>query len=566
MTDDVRETERRIAEIRHEYHTQISDLQTTVAELKTNLVEAHKILNRLEMDYAEFGVVISLQNLVDPVRFSTDDQVVVVDPASPQYRGVGVILSRDDNMVKVRMENGLERIFNVGTEQEKAQVRLADKADGTFAIVSVGGAIYRVMGAPELELNNGDAVIVSPKTKQILGHADYTNLPGVVTTVTEINEEGIVLTMQGDSRYALNPKNCSVEVGDKVLVEPTGAIILKKLPDDKQSRYRLASSVAVAWEDVGGLEQAKKEIIDAIEYPYRYKDHFAFYNKKRPNGVLLWGPPGNGKTLLVRAAATSMAKIHGQEIREDGCLIINGPEVLSKWVGNSEAEIRGIFHGARMFFRKYGFPQLIAFDEFESLAPQRGTRRSSDIADTIVPTFLSEMDGVDSEDTKANPILFMLTNRPDILDPAIIRHGRVSKHVKIGRPDSATALQILKIHTRDVPFADESMPVLAFACQNIFSKNRLLYRINNEHDFTLGDCVSGAMLEAVCESAKMEALHRDIVADSKTGLTGPDFRAAVESIYNSQKGLNHQYDLSDFADRHGLQFESMKVDRCFGAI
>ena len=270
--------------------------------------------------------------------------------------------------------------------------------------------------------------------------------------------------------------------------------------------------------------------------------------------------------MIARAAAHSISEIHGSESLSTGYIYVKSPEILSKWVGNTEMEIRNLFERGREHFRNCGYPAILVFDEFDAIAPQRGTRRSSDIADTIVPMFLGEMDGVDDSQTRENPIVIVMTNRSDILDPAIIRPGRITKHIKINRPRESESLDILGIHSKNMPFpTDDKQGVLAVACADIFSRSRLIYRVNNEHDFTLGDTVSGAMLQSLVEQAKMNALRRDIKNSQQTGLTLEDFRLAVNMIHDKQQGMNHSYDLHDFAESKGLQPDNIKVDRCFGS-
>lgn len=272
-------------------------------------------------------------------------------------------------------------------------------------------------------------------------------------------------------------------------------------------------------------------------------------------------------TLLARAAATAIAKIHGKESVDSGYIYVKSPEILEKWVGNTEAEIRELFERGRRHYREHGYKGILAFDEADAIMPQRGTRRSSDVSDTIVPMFLGEMDGIDEQQTRENPIVILMTNRADILDPAVTRPGRISKHIKIDRPTEMTAIDILEIHSRKTPFQDHNnkMAIMAIAVSDLFSKSRLLYRVNNEHDFTMGDAVNGAMLEALAESAKMIALHRDLGNGTKSGVIIDDFREAVKRMYRDQRGLNHSFDLQDFAENHGLQPASIQIERCFGA-
>jgi proteasome-associated ATPase len=208
-----------------------------------------------------------------------------------------------------------------------------------------------------------------------------------------------------------------------------------------------------------------------------------------------------------------------QRRRGVGYIYVKSPEILNKWVGNTELEIRELFERARRHYREHGYKAILAFDEADAIMPQRGTRLTSSIADTIVPMFLGEMDGIDSKQTEENPIVVLLTNRPDTRPRSDSAGPHQPPHQdRAARRD--VSIDVLGIHTKKIPFADdeEPMAILAVTASDVFSKTRLLYRVNNEHDFTMGDCVNGAMLENIAQIAKMNALHRDLAEGTKTGV------------------------------------------------
>ena len=382
--------------------------------------------------------------------------------------------------------------------------------------------------------------------------------------VTTLTPHGIEVSLKGEKGLVFNPKGFDIIESDRVCVAD-GFTIVKKLDKDSRERYKMRGELTVTFDDVGGLDHAKAQLRDLLELPYTQTELFAHYKMKRPVGALLHGPPGCGKTLLARVCVWLLANVHGKEAVDSGYIFVKGPEILDKYVGNTEAEVRGLFERGRRHFLEHGYPAVLAIDEAEAILPERGTRRSSDISDTIVPMFLGEMDGVDEEQTRCNPVVLLMTNRPDVLDPAIVRSRRISHHIKIERPDEYSAVDIFSIHTSNAPFKGDSKSVLAIATSDLFSKSRLLYRVNNEHDFTLGDTVNGAMLEQIAEDAKMIALRRDMDNKTMTGVDLVDFREAVDGVYKEQQGLNHRYDLRDFAEKHHLQPEGMEVTRCFGA-
>lgn len=580
MADNVeqqinQEVQRRVGSQMRQVHSEITELRDIIRDQNTKLVQQHNTLKRLLNEPLAFGTLLKVHNNVDPRSFKTNDVVMVCDDSSPYFQQGGVIISGlnntpviDDNgRCLVRLHNELELSFGVGLEgKAPAQIRLTEKDDGTFAVVSIDGKPWEVKGIPDLGLSVGEPVKIKPDTKAIVSRG-YNLTAGPICTVVAITDKGVEVQSKGDKVLVFNPHEFPLEEGDRVACDHGMFCIIEKLERDSRDRYKLQNDLSVTWDDVGGLEIAKSELRDALELPFTQPDLFGFYDVQPLRGILLYGTPGCGKTLLARAAASAIARIHGKDSVESGYIYVKSPEILDKWVGNTEAEIRELFERGRRHFREHGYKGILAFDEAEAIMPQRGTRRSSDVADTIVPMFLGEMDGIDEQQTKENPIVILMTNRADILDPAITRPGRISKHIKVDRPTEMTALDILAIHTRKIPFQDprNQDAILSIAVSDLFSKTRVLYRINNEHSFTLGDCVNGAMLAALAEGAKMNALHRDLSNNTRTGVLVNDFRDAITSLYRDQRGLNHTFDLEDFAEKNGLQPKNIQIERCFGA-
>jgi proteasome-associated ATPase len=569
------EVQRRLGSQMRRSHEEVSELRDIIRDQNTKLVQQHSTLKRLLGEPLTFGTLLRVHNHVDPRCFKTHDTIIVCDEASDFFQQGGTIISgiNDTPVIDaegcclVKLHNESEIRFGVGLEnKEPAQIRLADKDDGTFAVVSIDGKPWEVKGIPDLNLIAGDPVKIKPDTKAIVSRG-YNINAGPVCHVVSVTNQGVEVQAKSDRVIVFNPHNFSLAEGDRVACDHGMFCIIEKLERDPRERYKLKNDLSVTWDDVGGLEIAKSELRDALELPFTQPDLFKYYGVQPLRGLLLYGSPGCGKTLLARAAASAIASIHGKESVETGYIYVKSPEILSKWVGNTETEIRELFERGRRHFREHGYKGILAFDEADAIMPQRGTRRSSDIADTIVPMFLGEMDGIDEQQTKENPIVILMTNRADILDPAITRPGRISRHIKVERPTEMTAIDILSIHTRNMPFQDDSnkLPVMAVAISDLFSKSRILYRINNEYDFTLGDAVNGAMLASLAESAKMIALHRDLSSGLKTGVTVDDFRESTKRMFREQRGLNHSYDLQDFAENHGLQPTSIQVERCFGS-
>ncbi len=245
----------------------------------------------------------------------------------------------------------------------------------------------------------------------------------------------------------------------------------------------------VKWEDVGNLEKVKQELREAVEWPLKYPDVFKKLGIKPPRGILLYGPPGTGKTLLAKAVANES---------EANFISVKGPEVLSKWVGESEKAVREIFSRARE-----ASPCIIFFDELDAIAPRRGLHTDAGVTDRIVNQLLTEMDGIQ---ILKDVVVIGATNRPDILDPALLRPGRFDRVIFVPPPDLEGRYQILQIHTRDIPLADDV-------------DLRRLAEITEGY--------TGADLEAVCREAALNAARENIDIDK---VYMRHFMAALEKV------------------------------------
>jgi len=245
----------------------------------------------------------------------------------------------------------------------------------------------------------------------------------------------------------------------------------------------------VHWDDIGGLEEVKQQLREAVEWPLKHPEYFKEMGIDPPKGILLYGPPGTGKTLLAKAVATES---------EANFIGVKGPEVLSKWVGESERAIREIFRKARQ-----AAPCVIFFDEIDSIAPRRGQRFDSGVTDRIVNQLLTEMDGLEKLE---GVVVVAATNRPDILDPALLRPGRFDRLIYVPPPDERARLEILKVHTRRMPLAE---------------------------DVDLADIAkrtegyTGADLAAVCKEAALAALRE---VGKPTKVTMRHFLKALEVV------------------------------------
>ncbi|MEM3736981.1 MAG: CDC48 family AAA ATPase [Candidatus Bathyarchaeia archaeon] len=270
--------------------------------------------------------------------------------------------------------------------------------------------------------------------------------------------------------------------------------------EDFMSAYREVTPTAmrevyievpnVHWDDIGGLEKVKSALIEAVEWPIKYPSAFSRIGIKPPKGILLYGPPGCGKTLLAKAVATES---------ESNFISIKGPEVFSKWVGESEKAIREVFRKARM-----AAPALIFFDEFDAIVPRRGMGYADQgVSERVISQLLTEMDGIISLE---NIVVLAATNRPDILDPAVLRPGRFDRLVYVPPPDDKSRLQILKIYVKNMPLAKD---------------------VNLEELASMIKGYSGADIQALCREAGLTALRRNINAKE---VTRDDFMEALSKV------------------------------------
>jgi proteasome-associated ATPase len=343
-------------------------------------------------------------------------------------------------------------------------------------------------------------------------------------------------------------------------------LVLEEVPD-------------ITYDQVGGLVEQIEEIRDAVELPYVHKDLFAEYGLEPPKGILLYGPPGCGKTLIAKAVANSLAKAvatrTGRPDARSYFLNIKGPELLNKWVGETERQIRLIFQRAKEKSDE-GVPVIVFFDEMDSLFRTRGTGISSDVESTIVPQLLSELDGVEA---LKNVIVIGASNREDLIDPAILRPGRLDVKIKISRPDPVAARQIFRIYLdQDIPFDSEQMAGFdgdrsAFLDDMITRTVDLMYSEDEENRFLevtyangdrevlfFKDFSSGAMIENIVRRAKKDAIKRQIDGGT-VGLKDEDLMKAIKQEFREHEDLPNTTNPDDWAKISGKKGERITYVR-----
>ena len=362
--------------------------------------------------------------------------------------------------------------------------------------------------------------------------------------------------------------------GDTAMLDPKAGLLLERLPRPEVQDLVLEEIPDVTYEDVGGLDHQIELIVDAVELPFLHQDLFAEYDLPAPKGILLYGPPGCGKTLIAKAVANSLAnkvaEVSGDIEARSYFLNIKGPELLNKYVGETERQIRLVFQRAREKSEQ-GWPVIVFFDEMESLFRTRGTGISSDIESTIVPQLLAEIDGVE---TLRNVIVIGASNREDLIDPAILRPGRLDVKIKIERPDATAAAQIFARYlVGDLPIDEDSVETTGGGDRNkaalamidetvseMYSaeeRNRFLevtYQNGDKEILYFRDFASGAMVENIVRRGKKLAIKRQL-AGGRRGIHADDLVQAVRQEFAEHEDLPNTTNPDDWAKISGKKGE-----------
>src|SRR3989475_630430 len=365
-----------------------------------------------------------------------------------------------------------------------------------------------------------------------------------------------------------------LSVGDHLLYDARSGYLLEKLPKSEVEELVLEEVPDISYNDIGGLHDQIEQIQEAVEVPFLHADLFKEHKLRAPKGVLLYGPPGCGKTLIAKAVANSIAKklghLTGKDIRSF-FLHVKGPELLNKYVGESERQVREVFKKAKEKADD-GYPVIVFFDEMDALFRTRGSGISSDIESTIVPQFLSEIDGVER---LRNVIVIGASNRQDLIDPAVLRPGRLDVQIKIGRPDAVAAKDIFsKYLSSDLPFAEEDltrhggdaealveqMTDLTVGAMDASSEENKFIEVtyaNGEKEVLyFKDFASGALIEGIVSRAKKFAVKRAIAKEG-LGLRSEDLIRAIREEFKEHEDLPNTTNPDDWAKISGKKGEKI---------
>ena len=383
---------------------------------------------------------------------------------------------------------------------------------------------------------------------------------GAMRIVRETLDDGRVIVQDGAGnptlvRRATALAHTAMRQGDRVLVDPSVRMALELLPSEDDRNLVLEETPDVSFADIGGLDDEIERIRDAVQLPFQHRSLFERYNLEPPKGVLLYGPPGNGKTMIAKAIAHALCEGSGDGT--DVFLSVKGPELLNKFVGESERLVRQIFQRARERAAG-GRPVIVFIDEMDSLLRTRGSGVSSDVETTIVPQFLAELDGVEN---LANVMVIGASNRVDMIDPAVLRPGRLDVKIRVNRPDAEQAVAIIRHYlTDDLPL-DAGVDAAALAgvlAHDIYTRDerRHLADIRDEHGqwtaLFLADVASGAMLKNIVDRAKTSAVKASIVSGADVALDVDLLAAAVEEEFDETRDSVLDADPAQWARINGM--------------
>lgn len=437
--------------------------------------------------------------------------------------------------------------------------------------VSVGGNIDcdNIQLGSEVLLNDSMSIV----------EARHPEHAGEVVTLTKVLDDGIraIVSFRGDDERVCelsdSLRGANLRSGDLLRLDSRSNLLLERLLQPEVEHLLLEHVPNVTFADIGGLDEQIEKIRDAVELPFLHADLFADYQLPAPKGILLYGPPGCGKTLIAKAVANSLAQRVTAKTGDDkgGSYFINikGPELLNKYVGETERQIRLVFQRAREKSEE-GWPVIIFFDEMDSMFRTRGTGVSSDMESTIVPQLLAEIDGADK---LQNVIIIGATNREDLIDPAILRPGRLDVKIRVDRPNRHAAQQILlRYLTDDLPLGEgcQIADMVELAIDRIFSEstdNRFLeitYQNGEKEELFYKDFVSGAMLENIVRRAKKKAIKRRIDGGDG-GITTADLISSVGNEFSEHEDLPNTTNPDDWAKISGRKGERIVYIRTIKA-
>ena len=554
------------------------DQEELISKYKEEIQEMRAYMEYLESEASDLRRKLNASAGSDDINIRLYETTRELIKAHRRNREQASVLQE----TKERLKGIKEKVEKLSAPPNNYGVFLEANEDNTIDI-DLSGKKWRVNVDPGIDitkLRKGQEVVVNAGFN-VVSIRSYDDQQGEVVKVKEmLDDKRVIVTYRADEEKVVElsdkMKDSKLKFGDSVLINFQNGMILEKLPKVEVEDLMLEEVPNVTYSDIGGLDEQLEEVRDAIELPYLYPKEFEEFGLTAPKGVLLYGPPGCGKTLIAQAVANSLAAKAREKTKDKDAkgyfISVKGPELLNKYVGETERRIREVFQKAKDKAKEEGMPVIIFFDEMDSMFRSRGTGISSDMESTLVPQFLSEIDGVEG---LRDVIVIGASNRQDLIDPAVLRPGRLDVKIRIDRPGESASKDIFtKYLTSSLPIAQSEIDehdgdiekavksMIDRAVEEMFDDSdenvfiEVTYERGERETLYFKDFVSGAMIENIVSRAKKTALKRLIKSENvEKGIRYEDLHKSIRREYKENEDLPNTTNPDDWAKIAGRKGE-----------